>query len=200
MPDLTQGPSSYVAANYRRALDNFSRFGTRKLVFYTIVVYGLTDATMDTIYNLEDTYGGNDNSYPAEWIEAPGSILEAIQRGVQLVAEPYAYGDWDDNYEGPDYNDIAITAIVASDTVEDSAEQNQHNSTNQHSYTMETAILDAISNFANDGVEVHRAYMLGTAINEGSYALARVRGGTDESKARWAARLAKGKNAVKRQG
>jgi hypothetical protein len=197
MPDLS---NSDIGRNYRRALDNFSRFGTRKLVFYTIVVYGLTDATMDTIYNLERTYGGNDDSYPAEWIEAPGSILEAIQRGIQLVAEPYAYGDWDDNNEGPDYNDIAITAIVASDTVEDSAEQGDIVPANPNSYTIQTAILDAISNFANDGVEVHRAYMVGTAIDEGSYALARVRGGTDESKARWAARLAKGKNAVKRNG
>ena len=200
MPDLTTGPDSYVAANYRRALDNFSRFGTRKLVFYTITVYGLSDATMDVLYNGEQNYDAAGDEYPPEWIEQPGSILEAIQRGVQLIAEPYAYGDWDDYNEDTDYTDITITAIVAEDTVDDAADQdNSGYPANPNSYTLETAILDAISGFTNDGVEVQRAYMVGDTIDAGSFALARVRGGTEESRARWAARLAKGKNAVKRK-
>ena len=197
MPDLTNDP---IGFNHRRALDNFSRFGTRKLVFYTITVYGLSDATMDVLYNGEQNYDAAGDEYPPEWIEQPGSILEAIQRGVQLIAEPYAYGDWDDYNEEPDYNDITITAIVAEDTVDDAADQdNSGYPANPNSYTLETAILDAISGFANDGVNVYRAYMYGTMIDQGSSALARVRGGTEESKARWAARLAKGKNAVKRK-
>ena len=200
MPDLTTGPDSYVASNYRRALDNFSRFGTRKLVFYTITVYGLSDATMDVLYNGEQNYYAAGDEYPPEWIEQPGSILEAIQRGVQLIAEPYAYGDWDDYNEDTDYTDITITAIVAEDTVDDAADQdNSGYPANPNSYTLETAILDAISGFTNDGVEVQRAYMVGDTIDAGSFALARVRGGTEESRARWAARLAKGKNAVKRK-
>jgi len=198
MPDLS---NSDIGKNYRRALDNFSRFGTRRLVFYTITVYGLSDATMDVIWNDEEDYEAAGDEYPPEWIEQPGSILEAIQRGVQLIAEPYAYGDWDDNQEEPDYNDITITAIVAEDTVDDAHDQdNSPVPANPNSYTMETAILDAIANFANDGVNVNRAYMYGDNIDQGSSALARVRGGTEESKARWAARLAKGKNAVKRNG
>ena len=197
MPDLTNDP---IGFNHRRALDNFSRFGTRKLVFYTITVYGLSDATMDVIWNDEENYDAAGDEYPPEWIEQPGSILEAIQRGVQLIAEPYAYGDWDDNQEDPDYNDITITAIVAEDTVLDAEGQDDSPvPANSNSYTVETAILDAISGFVNDGVEVYRAYMVGDYIDQGSSALARVRGGTEESKARWAARLAKGKNAVKRK-
>jgi len=200
MPDLTQGPSSYVAANYRRALDNFSRFGTRKLVFYVITVYGLTDDTMNVLYDLEETYQGEGQSYPTEWIEYPGSIIEAVQRGVQLVAEPYHYGDWDTIEESPNYTDLTITAMVASYTFEDSAEQSEHNSTNSHSYTLENAILDAIANFPNDGVEVRRAYLVADGISTGSYALARTRGGSDAHKASMAAHIAAGKNAVKRNG
>jgi hypothetical protein len=149
----------------------------------------------------EQSYEAAGDEYPPEWIEQPGSILEAIQRGVQLIAEPYAYGDWDDNQEEPDYNDITITAIVAEDTVDDAHDQdNSPVPGNPNSYTLETAILDAISGFVNDGVNVNRAKMVGDYIDQGSSALARVRGGTEESKARWAARLAKGKNAVKRNG
>ena len=204
MPDLS---NTDIGKNYRRALDNFSRFGTRKLVWYVITVYGLSDATMDVIYGLdgqpltgEQDYDAAGDDYPPEWIEQPGSILEAIQRGIQLIAEPYAYGDWDDNQEDPDYNDITITAIVAEDTVDDAADQdNGPVPANPNSYTLETAILDAISGFVNDGVNVNRAYMVGDYIDQGSTALARVRGGTEESRARWAARLAKGKNAVKRK-
>ena len=196
MPDLTNDP---IGSNHRRALADFSRFGTRKLVFYTIIVYGLSDAVADTLYNDEDQYYADGDSYPSEYIETPGNIIEAIQRGVQLIAEPYAYGDWDINQEDPDYNDVAITAMVATDTVEDDAEQGDVVPRNLNSYTLETAILDAISNFEHDGVEVHRAKLIGTGIDEGSYALARVRGGTEESRARWTARLAKGKNAVKRK-
>lgn len=197
MPDLR---NTYVGANHRKALDNFSRFGTRKLVFYTITVYGLDDATRDQIYFGENHYYGDGDSYPSEWIEAPGSIIEAIQRGVQLIAEPYYYGDWDTYEEGPNYTDITITAVVAADTVEDNQEQGDVVPANPNSYTVEDAILDAIANFTNDGVEVHRAYIVGDYISTGGYAMSRVRGGTDESKARWAARLANGKNAVKRNG
>ena len=194
-------PSTYedIGQNAWKTRES-SNFGTRKLVFYTITVYGLSDATMDVIWNDEENYDAAGDEYPPEWIEQPGSILEAIQRGVQLIAEPYAYGDWDDNQEDPDYNDITITAIVAADTVLDA--EGQDNSpvpANPNSYTVETAILDAISGFTNDGVEVQRAYMYGDYIDTGSFALARVRGGTEESRARWAARLAKGKNAVKRK-
>jgi hypothetical protein len=204
MPDLTNDP---IGSNHRRALDNFSRFGTRKLVWYVITVYGLDDATMEVIYGLdgqpltgEQDYDAAGDDYPPEWIEQPGSILEAIQRGVQLIAEPYAYGDWEDYNEEPDYNNITIIAMVASETVDDKHDQdNSPVPVNPNSYTLETAILDAISGFANDGVNVNRAYMYGDYIDQGSSALARVRGGTEESRARWAARLAKGKNAVKRK-
>lgn len=197
MPDLS---NSYIGGNYRRALDSFSRFGTRKLVYYVITVYGLEDDTINPLYDLENTYQGEGQSYPSEYIEAPGSIIEAIQRGVQLVAEPYAYGDWDTYGEGPNYTDLTITAIVASDTVDDDAEQGDVVPRNPNSYTVESAIADAIANFTNDGVEVRRALLIADAIDTGAYALARTRGGSEAHQARMAAHIAAGKNAFKRNG
>jgi hypothetical protein len=188
-----------IGANHRRAIDNFSRFGTRKLVFYTITVYGLSDDVINTLYDLEEDYTAAGTDYPPEWIESPGNIIEAIQRGVQLIAEPYAFGDWEDYNEDPDYNDLTITAMVAADTVLDAdGQDNSPVPVNQNSYTVETAILDAIDNFANDGVAVRQAYLYADYIAEDNYALARTRGGSEQGKARMAARIAAGKNAVKR--
>ena len=170
MPDLTNDP---IGSNHRRALDNFSRFGTRKLAYYAIRIYGVTDAVMDNLDATEDVY---DPEYPREWIETSGNILEAMQRGVQLMAEPYAYGDWDyDTYE-PDYNVLMITAIVAADTVLDETGQNDSPvPANQNSYTLQSAIEAALGNdFVNDGVEVERMILRGDYLDTtGDYALNR---------------------------
>lgn len=174
MPSLinNQGNLTDVAANYRRALDNFSRFGTRKLAFYTVWIYGVDDITRDQLYYDEETA---DDQFPTEWIEAPGSILEAAQRGIQLVAEPYFYGDWDTNEEGPNYTDVYFTFAVAADTVLDGAAQSDSPYVqNPHAYSIENAILDSISNFQNDGVYVQQAIIRGDYIDEqGSDALGR---------------------------
>jgi hypothetical protein len=198
MPDLT---GSDVGGNYRRALNNFSRFGTRRLALYTIWVYGLDDNTMNTLYDLENEY---DPSFPTEWIEAPGSIIEAIQRGVQLVAEPYYYGDWDTNEEGPNYTDLYMTIVVAGDTVMDGYEQNNNSPVppNQNSYTIESAIADAIAGFNNDGVLVQQAVLRGDYVDEwGSNALGRRNPvNTARQTALKAARVAAGKTGFKRNG
>jgi len=170
MPDLR---NTYVGANHRRSLDNFSRFGTRKLAYYAIRIYGLSEQDANIDVNAgEDTY---DSEYPREWIEQPG-LIEAMQRGIQLVAEPYAYGDWDNNELDPDYWLFMITAIVAADTVLD--EFGQDNSpvpANQNSYTLKTAIEAALGNdFNYDYVEVERMILRGDTLDTtGDFALNR---------------------------
>lgn len=202
MPDLTTGPDSYIAANYRRALDNFSQFGTRKLAFYAIYVYGLSDATVDSLFGGEDNYNADGQEFPPVWIEEPGNILEAVHRGVQLMAEPFYYGDWDVDSMGPDYNNLYLTVAVAANTVMDGVSQQNDSPVpaNQNSYTFETAILDAISNFTNDGVNVERGILRGDYFDSyDSNALGR-RNPTNQVRrqAQLEARIAAGKPAVKR--
>jgi hypothetical protein len=160
-------------------------------------VYGLEDNTIAALESNERQYKGEGNSYPSEYIEGPGSIIEAIQRGVQLVAEPYAYGDWMTTQEDPNYTDLTITAIVASDTFDDDAEQGNIVPRNSNSYTLEGAILDAIDNFYNEGVNVSRAYITGDIISQGASALAR--SANEEDQARFAERVAQRKNSVTRK-
>ena len=160
-----------VGANYRRALNNFSRFGTRKLAFYAIRIYGLSQEDSD-IENGEDVY---DPEYPREWIEAPG-LIEAIQRGVQLVAEPYAFGDWDTIELDPDYWAAFLPAVVAADTVLD--DQGQNDSpvpANENSYTLKSAVEAALGdNWNYDYVEVERMILRGDTLDTtGDFALGR---------------------------
>ena len=161
MPDLTTGPNSYVADNYRRALASFSRFNTRKLAYYRIIVYGLNSSDIDTLMFGETVYQSDE--FPSEYIEQPKSIIEAVQRGVQLVAEPYAYGDWDFDQYGPDYYALYLTAVVAADTFDDRYEQNNGPvPQNQNSYYLRDAIEDAIGNeFVFDYVDAERMILRG---------------------------------------
>jgi hypothetical protein len=188
-----------VGANYRRALDNFSRFGTRKLAFYAIRIYGLSqeDANLE---NGEDLY---DPEYPREWVEAPGHIVEAIQRGVQLVAEPYAFGDWDSFEIDTDYWAVYLPAIVAADTVLD--DQGQNDSpvpANENSYTLQSAVEAALGdNWNYDYVEVERMILRGDTLDTtGDYALGRNAGANKTSRvALINAKLADGKISLKRK-
>jgi hypothetical protein len=213
MPDLTQGPSSYIGNNYRRALDNFSRFGTRRLALYTIWIYNVADPE-DSLFTDEQLYNGPDlgpgfgsDVFPPEWIEAPGNILEAVYRGVQMVAEPYYFGDWDTN--GGDYpgaTDVVLTVVVAADTFQDGYEQNHTSPVpqNPNSYTLESAIADALVNFDYSGVYVQQAILRGDYVDEfGGDALPMGRKNPANATRRQAvkaARIAAGKTAYKRQG
>lgn len=170
MPDLTNDP---IGANYRRAIVNFSRFGTRKLAYYAIRVYGISDDIVGSIDGGEDTY---DPEFPREWIETPGNILEAVQRGVQLIAEPYTYSDWDINQLGPNYHLLLVTAVVAADTIlDDRGQQDSPVPANQNSYSLQTAIEDALGqDFSYDYVEVERMILRGDFLDTtGDYALGR---------------------------
>ena len=205
MPDLTNSPlggdsTGTLGTNYRRALANFSRFGTRKLAYYAIRIYGVTDAVMDNLDATEDLY---DSEYPREYLETSGNILEAMQRGVQLMAEPYAYGDWDYNSLDPDYNLLMITAIVAGDTVLDEQGQNDfEGQVNQNSYTLKSAIEAALGNdFSYDYVEVERMVLRGDTLDTtGDFALGR---NAPANKARRTeqmnAKVAAGKISLKRK-
>lgn len=195
MPDLTNDP---IGSNYRKSLDNFSRFGTRKLAYYAIRIYGLSGSAMDDVDSGESTY---DPEYPKEWIEQPG-LIEAMQRGVQLVAEPYAYGDWDNVELDPDYWLFQITAIVAADTIlDDYGQNNSPVPANQNSYTLRSAIEAALGNdFSYDYVEVERMILRGDTLDTtGNFALGR---NAPASKARLTeqmnAKVAAGKISLKR--
>jgi len=205
MPDLTSSPIGGVDAvgtigsNYRRPIANFSRFGTRKLSFYKIEIAGVDENTMNTLFDNEVTYDSND---PYEWIETPKNILEAVQRGVQIMAEPYMYSDWDYDQDGQNYYYLYITAVVADGTVEDQLEQYTNGyPINPNSNTLEDAIISALGEDFNwDYVYVTQCILRGdyldtfgpNALGKNAETVKSLR-----STAR-AARIAAGKNGTQR--
>lgn len=127
MPDLTQGPDSYIAANYRRATTKFSNYGTRRLRFYTIGVqldnYDPWSAFLDYVI------GGNNNATENNFgtqgwdgsltLNPPKSIIESVLRGVSLIAETYYVSQWSSEETDPDVYWFTVTVAVAYDTVVD---------------------------------------------------------------------------------
>ena len=168
MPDLTTGPYSYVAANYRRAEQRFSNFGTRRLRFYTIEIdgYDIIDNegfTEEYSYNYETTGDqGDDGNYAYK--NPPKSIIEAILRGVSLVAETYYVSWWDTDFDGP-YPYLYITVAVAGDTFLDA--QNQPDNGNPNSIGLQDAIASAIGNdFYWDNIYVWPAEISGDYLSQ----------------------------------
>ena len=209
MPDLRNSPiigsDRTFGDNYRRAFDGFSRFGTRRLAFYTVWVYNIDDVALDSVMEWEFSSETGEYVFPPEYIHPANSLLESVERGVQLMAEPYLWGEWNwDNGDSPGFYDWWITFAVAADTVMDGYGQDNESPVpvNPHSTNFEQAIGDAIgADFTFEGVHVERVVVAGEGLyEESNYALGTPRpartGGV--SAAKKAAIQAAGKSLYKR--
>ena len=195
MPDLTTGPYSYVAANYRRAEQKFSNYGTRRLRFYTIEIdgYDILEVENDTgeyDWNFETTGVNGDDDYYA-YKNQPKSIIEAILRGVALVAETYYVSWWRTIYDGP-YPYLYLTVAVAGDTFLDA--QNQPDHGNPNSIGLVDSIAQALGDqYQYDNVYVYPSEIHGNQLSQENdhYAMSREKVQmSDADKAERTARLA----------
>ena len=202
MPDLTTGPYSYVAANYRRAEQKFSNYGTRRLRFYTIEIdgYDILDiedtSDPDSRYDWNfgttdsDNVGYQDDKYYG-YKSQPKSIIEAILRGVALVAETYYVSWWRTIYDGP-YPYLYLTVAVAGDTFLDA--QNQPDHGNPNSIGLVDSIAQALGDqYQYDNVYVYPSEIHGNQLSQENdhYAMSREKVQmSDADKAERTARLA----------
>ena len=167
MPDLTTGPYSYVAANYRKSFAPFTLFGTRQLRFYNIYVNGLNvnhpdnggDHNFANQYEYE--FGG-----PAGWDGQDGSpnysVDSAFARaitGIQTQAEIYGVWHPEANDENSPSSDSYFTVMVAGDTHADRSWD--QNGIGDNSITMQDAIENALQGYNFDYVNVYQAYISG---------------------------------------
>lgn len=123
MPDLS---NSYIGGNYRRAITKFSNYGTRRLRFYTIGVqlnnFDPYAAFLDYAIpggNVEENNFGTQGWDGNLTINPPRHIIEAVLRGVSLIAEPYYVSRWNSEETDPDVYWFSVTVAVAYDTVVD---------------------------------------------------------------------------------
>ena len=179
-----------LAQNYRRVRVGNSQLGTRQLQMYEIWIYSLSDVVADNgnVYNgsrsiILDNTEEMDQPPIAEL--ASGNIVEAILRGVQVMAEIYMVGHVYYYNNDTNDNDLVITVLVSADTVESGQEQNLDN-TGQTSYNPNSlSFYDAIGSSVEawaidhsedwDGLDVYPTYLNGDGTDYyGLYALAKL--------------------------
>ena len=108
MPNLI-GNTGYnglggVAQNYRRVTTGGSNLGTRRIQFYQIAVYGLSDAVVDALDDyrvVNNTEIDIDQEPEREFRTA--TVAEAVIRAVQSMSEVYIVGAHDVDQEDYEY-------------------------------------------------------------------------------------------------
>jgi hypothetical protein len=181
-----------LAQNYRRTRVGNSQFGTRQLQMYEIHIYGLSDAVADNDNVYEGSRdivldGTDDIDQPPISELKSSSIVEAILRGVQEMAEIYLVGHPDYYHYDPDNNELVITVAVSADTVESNWEQyinrdnNGSQNFNPNSLNFYSAIGNSVDDWAStheeywEDLDVYPAYLIGDGTDTyGPWALARL--------------------------
>ena len=157
-----------LAQNYRRVATGGSNYGTRRIQFYQIVVYGLTDAEvakLDDYRVVNNTEIDIDQEPEREFKQA--TVAELVVRAIQSVAEVYIVGAHDVDQEEPDYNDFYLIVGVSGDTYSSGFEMDQRDDpatrNNDNPYLNE-ALDDVFDNMdapANDGYDVYPTFIYG---------------------------------------
>jgi hypothetical protein len=106
-----------LAQNYRRVATGGSNYGTRRIQFYQLAVYGLTDAEVAKLedYRLvNNTEIDIDQEPEREFRQA--TVAELLIRSIQSVSEVYIVGAHDVDSNGTNDNDLYLIVGVAGDT------------------------------------------------------------------------------------
>lgn len=199
--DLT---GNYIGANYNRAIDPNSQYGTRRLNFFVVEINGY-DIENELGWNIEQgtagqgPFDGNrrvfmaDNRHSDEFQESPYSIFYPILRALAIKGEVYLHGYPVTEFDG-EYPYTTLTVAMADDTQIDNYSDWQSDWT----WSIEYTLADALGDFNWDYINVYVANLEGSYIQtNGSSALAKGTKGTKRapalhSEAR-AARIAEGK-------
>jgi len=151
--------SPSTSLHWNRITQPYSRFGTRRLDFYAISVFG---------YNLDaepwDEASGEDhhNYTEDEYTHPNWSILTPIIKGVGDVAELYYVSYWHVDEPDPDYFVSTIAVAVAAENLVDGMDSNFDPARNR---SIKDAILNQMAeNYSYDHLNVARLYLHGTGV------------------------------------
>lgn len=169
MPNLI-GNTGYnglgsVAQNYRRVATGGSNYGTRRIQFFQIAVYGLSDAVVDALDDyrvVNNTEIDIDQEPEREFRTA--TVAEAVIRAVQSMSEVYIVGAHDVDQEDPDYNDFYLIVGVSTDTVSSGNEMNERDedfTTDNYNPYISDALDDALDVYSYDYFDVYPVMIYG---------------------------------------
>jgi hypothetical protein len=149
---------TYVAANYRRAFAPFTRFNTRKLAFYQISLFGLSNGTLTD----EELDGANPYFEPTAEIEYQhnGYFQRAIQ-AVETRGEIYGVFRPGDGHNDNDGNSFIV--LLAEDTANvGSTNESLNDDGNPANYNdNSTSIAETVADAIQDYVEVYQMRIRG---------------------------------------
>jgi hypothetical protein len=157
-----------LAQNYRRVATGGSNLGTRRIQFYQVVVYGISDAEVAKLDNyrlVNNTEVDIDQEPEREFKTA--TVAEAVVRSIQSNGELYVVGAHDTDYQNPDYNNFYIVIGIAGDTYSSGYEMNTRDDpatrANNNPYLNE-ALRDALDGYLGnnyDDFDVYPTFIYG---------------------------------------
>jgi len=183
MPSLINNPDNMtdLAQNYRRVATGGSNYGTRRIQFYTIAIYGLSDAVVDALNDyrvVNNTEIDIDQEPEREFMG--GTIVEVILRKVQEATELFFVGAHDVDQEEPGYNDVFLTVGVAGDTFSSGWEMDERdpdNTTRNYNFFLRWQLEHAVDSYTNgyyDSVEAYPVMIYGDHLTDtGMYSIAK---------------------------
>lgn len=125
MPNLiNNGDQANLAQNYRRVATGGSNYGTRRIQFYQVSVYGISTEEINKLNDyrfVNNTELDIDQEPEREFLGA--TVVEAVVRSAQSMSEVYIVGAHDVDETDPDYWELYLIIGVAGDTVSSAWEQ-----------------------------------------------------------------------------
>jgi hypothetical protein len=170
MPNLL---NTDLAQNYRRVSTGGSNLGTRRIQFYQITVFDITDAEVAKLndYRLVNNTEIDIDQEPEREFRS-ATVAELVIRAVQSVGELYVVGAHDvDAGSGAGLNNFKITVGIAGDTFSSGNEMDNRDPpatrNNNNPYMNEALddVLDAVNAPINDGYDVNPVFIYGHAFD-----------------------------------
>ena len=164
-----------LAQNYRRAATGGSNYGTRRIQFYQITVYGVDPAEITKLDNyrvVNNTEIDIDQEPEREFKSA--TVVEAVVRAIQANGEVYIVGAHDVDETDPDYWELYLVVGIAGDTYSSGNEMDNRDPTattdNNNAYLTE-ALQDALDDYLGgyDGFDVYPTFIYGTGFSTIAY-------------------------------
>ena len=170
MPNLY---NTDLGQNTRRVATGGSNYGTRRIQFYQITVYDITDAEaakLDNYRLVNNTEIDIDQEAEREFRTA--TVAELVVRAAQSVGEVYIVGAHDvDTGSGAGLKHFKITVGLAGDTFSSGNEMDNRDDpatrSNDNPYMQDALndVFDAAGAPSNDGYDISPVFIYGHAFS-----------------------------------
>ena len=176
-------PSLYntdLAQNARRTSTGGSNFGTRRVQFYQLTVYGVSPAEIEKLNNYRFVNNSEiDIDQEPEREFKSATVVEAMIRAVQSVSEVFIVGAHDVDETDPDYWEVYLTIGVAGDTYSSGLEMDERDpveTTRNNNQYLTEALQDALDDYLGsyDGSDIFPTFIYGTGFSTITYPFALV--------------------------